>query len=178
MSRTYFVAFFTSVQLQMLFNIPSAFNFSDLDFPLPSSEEEWAAPTEADFFLLRSPETSPETPLFNDSVQLLFQKHIELRTRYSELGGHILIAAITLAIMDAYRLARHIPTMTPDFTMFDVALENWRKLWQIDPKSGTAGPNGPFGAITFNSAGLYRAACIRKVRDYARYYQILFSVDS
>src|SRR5271163_292449 len=111
----------------MLFNIPSAFNFSDFDFPLPSSEEEWAAPTEADFFLLRSPETSPETPLFNDSFQLLFQKHIELRTRYSELGGHILIAAITLAIMDTYRLARHVPAMKPDFTMFDIALDNWRK---------------------------------------------------
>jgi hypothetical protein len=161
----------------MLFNVPSAFNFSDLDFPLPSSEEEWAAPTEADFFFLRSPETSPETPLFNVSFQFLFEKHIELRTRYSELGGHILIAAITLAIMDTHRLVRQVPAMTPDFTMFDVALDNWRKLWQIDPKSGTAGPNGPFGALTFNSASLYRAACVRKVRDYARYRRIVISVD-
>jgi hypothetical protein len=153
----------------MLFNIPSAFNLSDLDFTLPSSEEEWAARTESDFYLLRSPETSPETPLFNDSFQLLFQKRIELRTRYSELGGHILISAIALSIMDTYRLARHVPSMKLNLTIFDIALENWRKLWQIDPKSGTAGPYGTFGAITFNSAGLYRAACIRKVRDYAKY---------
>jgi hypothetical protein len=51
----------------------------------------------------------------------------------------------------------------------DNALDNWQRLWHVDPKSHSSGPSSAFGAMAFNASAVYRAACIRRVRDYSRY---------
>jgi hypothetical protein len=52
----------------------------------------------------------------------------------------------------------------------DNALDNWQRLWHVDPKSHSSGPSSAFGAMAFNASAVYRAACIRRVRDYSRYH--------
>jgi hypothetical protein len=87
-----------------------------------------------------------------------------------------MISAVLSAIIDAHRVSR-IPTLTGtiDFRRFDVPLDNWQRLWLADPKSRSAGPSSPFGAMAFNATAIYRAASIplvtatQVVRDYSRY---------
>jgi hypothetical protein len=82
-----------------------------------------------------------------------------------------MISAILLEILTAQR--NNNLTLSPiplDLSNFDLPLHNWQKLWHADPKSHSTGPSSPFGAMAFNASSVYRAACIRKVRDYSRYH--------
>ena len=51
----------------------------------------------------------------------------------------------------------------------DVALENWQRIWHLDPKSHISGPSSPFGAMAFNASVVFRAASVRRVKDYSKY---------
>ena len=78
-----------------------------------------------------------------------------------------MISGILSTILETNRNQRLSPT-TINSSALDVALDNWQRLWHADPKSHSTGPSSPFGAMAFNASAVYRAACIRKVRDYSR----------
>jgi hypothetical protein len=153
----------------MTYDIPTPLRVADLDdIQLPSSEEEWSAETEDKWEMLRNNSgTSPPTPTFRAAFQQLFEDYTDDTIRYSEFGGYITISGLLLAVLDANRLSR-VPTMAPNFEKIDLALETWQRIWRADPKSHLAGPSGPFGAISFNAASVYRAACIRRIRNFSR----------
>jgi len=165
--RTYFVSFCISIQLQLLFDLPSPFQLSELEFPLPSSEEEWYAENAESWITLRNIGSSPPTPNFNVAFRHLFEINFDNGQQYSEFGGYIMISALVLAILDGYRCSK-IPAISIDFTRIDTALDNWQRLWQQDPKSRSTGPSSAFGAMAFNASAIYRAASVRRIRDYSR----------
>jgi hypothetical protein len=83
-----------------------------------------------------------------------------------------MISAIQACILAEYREAvvhSGLNGVRLDLGRFDVALDNWQKLWHADPKSHSTGPSSPFGAMAFNASAIYRGACIRRVRDYSQY---------
>jgi hypothetical protein len=152
----------------MLFDIPTSLNPSDLDSVLPCSEEAWNAETAEEWIKFRTTGTYPPTPNFKQVFLLLFSDTVEYKQAYSELGGYITISAIQSKILDEYRDAR-LSCTQPNLSKYDIALENWQKIWHADPKSHSTGPSSPFGAMAFNASAIYRGACIRRVRDYSRY---------
>src|SRR5271169_2638659 len=101
--RTYFVSFCISIQLQLLFDLPSPFQLSELEFPLPSSEEEWYAENAESWITLRSVGSIPPAPNFRVAFQHLFEINIDNHQCYSEFGGYIMISALVSAILDGYR---------------------------------------------------------------------------
>lgn len=165
--RTYFVSFCISIQLQLLFDLPSPFQLSELEFSLPSSEEEWYAENAENWITLRSVGSSPPTPNFHVAFQHLFEINNDNHQHYSEFGGYILISALVSAILDGYRCSK-IPAISVDFMKMDNALDNWQRLWQQDPKSRSTGPSSAFGAMAFNASAIYRAASVRRIRDYSK----------
>jgi len=144
---------------------------TELDITLPSSEEEWFAESGEIWWDLKISNDIPPTPRFLEAFRQLFERSTDSNRRYSDFGGYVLISAILSAIMDAHRVSR-IPTLagTIDFRRFDIPLDNWQRLWLANPKSRSAGPSSPFGAMAFNASAIYRAASIRRVKDYSRYY--------
>ena len=166
--RTYFVSFCISIQLQLLFDLPSPLQLWELEFPLPSSEEEWYAENAESWISLRNVGSTPPTPNFLPAFQHLFEVNIDNRQRYSEFGGYIMISALVYSILDSYRDSK-IPAISTDFTSIDNALDNWQRLWQADPKSRSTGPSSAFGAMAFNASAVYRAASVRRIRDYSRF---------
>ena len=155
--------------MQLLYDLPTYFDLTDLDLILPCAEEEWFAETEDAWWALKISDDAPPTPGFLDAFHQLFERSTDSSRRYSDFGGFILISAILSAILESRRVSR-IPTLTGtiDFRRFDIPLDNWQRLWLADPKSRSAGPDSPFGAMAFNAAAIYRAASIRRVRDYSR----------
>ena len=83
-----------------------------------------------------------------------------------------MISALNSVIMNAYRVAS-TPAIDVNWHKFDVALDNWQRSWNADPKSHSTGPSSPFGAMAFNASAIYRAASIRRVRDYSKYLSSL-----
>jgi hypothetical protein len=154
---TYLLSFCCLIQLQMLYNLPTSLVLSELDSALPCSEEEWSAETADKWWTLRN-SGAPPTPSFQDALAQLF--HDCDGVRYSEFAGYIMISAILSAIFDAHRLSC-LPSGTVNFEKFDVALDNWQRLW-------LAGGSNPIGALAFNSSAVYRAASVMRVRDYTR----------
>jgi hypothetical protein len=168
--RTYFVAFCCFVQLQMLYDLPTPLALSDLEFPLPCAEEEWFAENEEKWKMLRASDTSPPTPFFHEALQRLFEGNADGKRRYSEFGGYIMISGLLFTILDAYRISRvPVPTVAVEFSKLDTALDTWQTVWDADPKSHISGPSSAFGAIAFNAAVVYRAASVRRTRDYSKY---------
>src|ERR1700737_4420060 len=92
--RTYYVVFCFLVQLQMLIDLPTPVPLSEVDLPLPSSEEEWSAD--------RTTTTIPPTPGFKQTFTALFSGVIENKHRYSEFGGYVMISGILSSILNAY----------------------------------------------------------------------------
>lgn len=170
-SRTYYVSFCISVQLQLLFDLPSPFQLSELEFPLPSSEEEWYTENAESWILQRSVGLSPPTPTFRVAFQHLFENTSDNHQRYSEFGGYIMISALVSAMLDGYRCSK-IPAISMDYASIDNALDNWQRLWQQDPKSRSSGPSSAFGAMAFNASAVYRAASVRRFQDYSKYRPI------
>jgi len=84
-----------------------------------------------------------------------------------------MISAILSAVLEAHK-AEAIPAMKVDLSKFDEALDNWQRLWQADPKTRSSGPSSPFGAMAFNSSSLYRAASVRRIKDYSKYFPTRF----
>jgi hypothetical protein len=152
----------------MLFDIPNPLGLSEIDSLLPSTEEEWYAENEDRWRILKSSDTTPPTPHFQDAFSQLFQDTSDYVRRYSEYGGYIMICSLLFSILDAYRLSR-FPMVAVDFAKLDVALNNWQGIWDADPKSHISGPSSPFGAIGFNASVVYRAARVRRLRDFSRY---------
>jgi hypothetical protein len=155
------------VQLRLLFDFPSVLDVSDLDLPLPCSEEEWYAENTDTWMILRSSAWNPPTPNFPSVFYELFEKNMESNQRYSEFGGYIMISGILSAILDAHRMSK-IPAVAVDFSRLDGALDNWQRLWQVDPKTRSSGPSSPFGSMAFNASSVYRAASVRRVKDYSK----------
>jgi hypothetical protein len=151
----------------MLYDIPTSLRGSDLSQPLPCSEEQWSSPTPET--CLSS--TSVPTPSYREAFILLFDHNCCNVQAYSEFGGYIMISGILSTILETNRNQRLSPT-TINSSALDVALDNWQRLWHADPKSHSTGPSSPFGAMAFNASAVYRAACIRKVRDYSRYLSL------
>jgi hypothetical protein len=166
--RTFFVAFCCLVQIQMLFDIPTSLSPSDLDSILPSSEEAWSAENAVKWLEIQTSGNAPPTPTFKETFQKLFSQNVLYGQAYSEFGGYIMISGILSTILDDYRRAR-LSLEEPDMSKFDIALDNWQKLWHADPKSHSTGPSSPFGAMAFNASAIYRGTCIRRVRDYSKY---------
>jgi hypothetical protein len=79
-----------------------------------------------------------------------------------------MISALQSAILIGHRLPI-VPAITIDWGRMDRALDEWQRSWNADPKSHSTGPSSPFGAMAFNASALYRAASIRRVRDYSKY---------
>jgi hypothetical protein len=150
----------------MLLDIPTSMPLSEVTLPLPSSEEEWTAETAEEWALIHP--SSPPTPNFKCTFLSLFVDHTESAHRYSEFGGYVMISGILSAILNAYRLAI-APAVSIDWTKFDVALDNWQRSWNADPKSHSTGPSSPFGAMAFNASAIYRATSIRRLMDYSKY---------
>lgn len=139
--RTCFSGYCLLVQLQLLFNLPFSIKLSELDMSLPCSEEEWAdGAREAQ-------------PNFLEAFSALFSGNV----RCSEFGAFILISALLSTILDTRRVS-------DEFEKFDLALDNWQKLWVAHPN---------MGAMAFNASALYRVATIRRVEDYSRYVHFL-----
>jgi hypothetical protein len=155
------------IQLQMVYNLPTPLVLSELDAALPCSEEEWSAETGDKWWALRTSDEAPPTPSFQEAFTRLFQE-CDGTVKYSEFGGYIMISAILSAIFDAHRLSC-LPTGTVNFEKFDIALDNWQRLWLAEPKSLCTGRSIPIGALAFNASAVYRAACVMRVRDYTRY---------
>jgi hypothetical protein len=139
---------------------------SEVTLPLPSSEEEWTAETAEEWSQLHP--SSPPTPNFKCTFLSLFNEHTENTHRYSEFGGYVMISGILSAILNAYRLAI-APAVSIDWKKFDLALDNWQRSWNADPKSHSTGPSSPFGAMAFNASAIYRATSIRRLMDYSKY---------
>jgi len=170
-ARTYFVVFCCLVQLDMLFDLPCAFNFPELDLPLPCSEEEWNADQASKWSSMHTASTRPPTPTFRETFKQLLGEVTELRQQYSEFGGYVMISGILLAILSAQRLVK-IPPMIVNISEFEKALDNWQRMWQIDPKSRCTGPGSQSGAMAFNAAAICRAANVRRFRDYSRFCSV------
>jgi hypothetical protein len=166
-SSTYYVSFCFLVQLQMLIDLPTSMPLSEVDLPLPSSEEEWTAETADEWWSIRSAYTCPPTPPFKQTFESLFSCTIENKVRYSEFGGYVVISGLLSAILNAYRISA-VPAVTMDWKKFDVALDAWQRSWNADPKSHSTGPSSPFGAMAFNASAIYRATSIRRVKDYSK----------
>jgi len=152
----------------MLFDIPTSLTPSDLTSILPSSEEAWTAATASQWSRIHS--VDPPTPPFHKTFQLLFSANLDIKQTYSEFGGYIMISAIQACILAEYReegFRGGFIECGIDLSRFDIALDNWQKLWHADPKSHSTGPSSPFGAMAFNASAIYRGACIRRVRDYS-----------
>jgi hypothetical protein len=78
-----------------------------------------------------------------------------------------MISALQSAILIGHRLPI-VPAITINWGRVDLALDSWQRSWNADPKSHSTGPSSPFGAMAFNASALYRAASIRRVRDYSK----------
>jgi hypothetical protein len=151
----------------MLLDIPTSMPISEVNLPLPSSEEEWSAESAEEWETLQSSNTCPPTPLFRTAFESLFAGSTECIHRYSEFGGYVMISAIQATILNAYRLSS-TPAMSIDWKKFDLALDTWQRSWNADPKSHSTGPSSPFGAMAFNASAIYRATSIRRVKDYSK----------
>jgi len=155
----------------MLFVLPTPLVLSELDSALPCSEEEWSADTTEKWWTLRTG-NAPPTPSFQEAFTQLFEDSCDRKVLYSECGSYIMISAILSAIFDAHRLS-YLPSGTVNFEKFDVALNNWQRLWLAEPKSLCTGRSTPIGALAFNASAVYRAASVMRVRDYTRYSFLL-----
>ena len=155
----------------MLFVLPTPLVLSELDSALPCSEEEWSADTAEKWWTLRTG-NAPPTPSFQEAFTQLFEDSCDRKVLYSECGSYIMISAILSAIFDAHRLS-YLPSGTVNFEKFDVALNNWQRLWLAEPKSLCTGRSTPIGALAFNASAVYRAASVMRVRDYTRYSFLL-----
>jgi hypothetical protein len=170
--RTYSVAFCCLVQLQMLYDIPTPLATSDLEFLLPCSEEEWCAENEEKWKILMASDDSAPTPSFQEAFGKLFSGKTPCTKWYSEFGGYVMISGVLYAILDAYRISR-VPTATVEFSTLDTALDTWQKVWEADPRSHVSG--SVFGTLAFNAAVVYRAASVRRIRDYSKYCLLCFA---
>jgi hypothetical protein len=165
--RTYFISFCCLVQQQMLYDLPTPIGLSEIDLPLPSSEAEWNAESDDAWWILKTTDASPLNPHFQAAFDQLYKGVGDIpKPLYSELGGYIMISAILLAILDGYRLAR-VPTVAVDFGKFNTILDTWHKVWSADPKSERAEPSTG-SSVAFNAAVIYRAAIVRRFRDYSK----------
>jgi hypothetical protein len=153
----------------MLLDIPTSMPVSELNLPLPSTEEEWSATTEKEWHALHTDPSTPPTPFFQETFQSLFVRSYKSTHRYSEFGGYVMISGIQSAIMNSYRAAL-TPAVIVDWHKFDDALDTWQRNWNADPKSHSTGPSSPFGAMAFNASATYRATSIRRMRDYSKYF--------
>jgi hypothetical protein len=151
----------------MLIDIPLPMPVPQVNLPLPSTEEEWSAESEKEWLSLHTSPTTPPTPTFQEAFKSLFAGSMKNIHRHSEFGGYILICGIQSAILNAYRFVM-IPAVSIDWTKFDVALDNWQRSWNTDPKSYSTGRSSPFGAMAFNASAIYRATTIRRIRDYSK----------
>jgi hypothetical protein len=147
------------VQLDLLYDLPGI-DFLKVNMILPCSEEEWNAETADKWSHMRKSPTPPFPQVFEE----IFERPSMDFQKYSEFGGYVMISAILSAILQAHRNASAF-----NFGLFDGALDTWQRLWQIDPKSRFAGPSSQSGAMAFNASTVYRAASIRRFRDYSRY---------
>jgi hypothetical protein len=160
----------------MLLDIPTSMPLSEVNLPLPSSEEEWSADTAEEWETLHNSPDSPPTPSFKEAFESLFFGMIENIHRYSEFGGYIIISGIQAAILNAYRISM-TPAVSTDWRKFDISLDAWQRSWNADPKSHSTGPSSPFGAMAFNASAIYRATSIRRVRDYSKSHSLEVTDD-
>jgi len=161
------VSFCFLIQLQMLLDIPTSMPISEVNLPLPASEEEWSAESAEEWETLQNSQTCPPTPLFRAAFESLFAGSVDCIHRYSEFGGYVMISALQSAVLNGYRLGV-TPATSIDWRKFDASLDNWQRSWNADPKSHSTGPSSPFGAMAFNASAIYRATSIRRVRDYSK----------
>jgi len=112
---------------------------------------------------------APPTPAFQDAFRQLFERSTDSARRYSDFGSFIMISAVLSVILETHRISS-IPRVASlvDLREFDVPLDNWQRLWLADPKNRSAGPSSPNGAMAFNASAIYKAASIRRVKDYSR----------
>jgi Fungal specific transcription factor domain len=151
----------------MLLDIPTSMPISEINLPLPSTEEEWSSSTEEQWLKIHNNPITPSPPSFQDSFKNLFTKPHKPNYQYSEFGGYIMISGIQSMIMNSYRLSISC-AITINWKKFDEALDHWQLNWNIDPKSHSTGPSSPFGAMAFNASAIYRATSIRRIRDYSK----------
>jgi Fungal specific transcription factor domain len=166
-----FVSFCFLIQIQMLLDIPTPMPFSEVNLPLPSSEEEWSANSAEEWRSIHTSTTSPPTPTFNEAFDSLFAGNFENIHRYSEFGGYVMISGILSAILNTYRISM-TPAVSIDWRKFDISIDAWQRSWNADPKSYSIGPRNPFSTMAFNASAIYRATTILRVRDYSKSSQI------
>jgi hypothetical protein len=153
----------------MMLDIPTSIPLSEVNLPLPSSEEEWSAASAEEWKVLHNASTAPPTPTFKEAFESLFAGSIEHIHRYSEFGGYIMISGIQSALLNAHRLVMN-PAISFDWKRFDVSLDTWQHSWDSDPKSRSTGPSSPFGIMALNASAIYRATrVIRHIKDYSRF---------
>jgi len=140
---------------------------SEVVLVLPCSEEEWSAESSEEWRRCRASGCTPRTPAFLDAFDRLFKGEGLEQMPYSEYGGYVMISAILSSLFACYR-SKLVPGLTVDLRPYDMALNNWQRSWNHDPKSRSSGPSSPFGAMAFNASAIYRVTTIRRVRDYSR----------
>jgi hypothetical protein len=151
----------------MLLDIPTTMPLSEINLPLPCSEEEWTASSASEWEIIHTSPTSPPTPTFKEALESLFSGTIQGVHRYSEFGGYVMISGILSVNLNAYQLAI-TPAVSVDWRKFDTCLDSWQRSWDADPKSHSTGPSGPLGVIAFNASAIYRATSICRAQNYSR----------
>lgn len=148
------------------FNLPPVLLCRELHLNLPCTEREWQAENAASWEELQQRHGREQS--FQETYQTLFSPREmsgEAQTRFSSLGGYVLIHSL---IQDIWLLQRvsQLPLQLPSdpFSEHIAAIENalkrWSAGWEQNQES-SMNPMNEYGPLSFTSTALLRLAYIR-----------------